>query len=72
MVEIAPSILAANISNLEKEVIKVDQAGADYIQLYTGMVYKGPGIASKISDELLDILNHKGIKNLSEIIGTKN
>jgi len=46
--------------------------GASLIQLYTGMVYKGPDIASKISDELLDILNHKGIKNLSEIIGTKN
>jgi len=46
--------------------------GASLIQLYTGMVYKGPDVASKISDELLDILNHKGIKNLSEIIGTKN
>ena len=33
MVEIAPSILAANISNLDKEVINVDQAGANYIHI---------------------------------------
>ena len=30
--------------------------GASLIQLYTGMVYKGPNIASKISNELIDIL----------------
>ena len=33
MVEIAPSILAANISNLEEEVIEVDHACADYIHI---------------------------------------
>jgi len=46
--------------------------GASLVQLYTGMVYKGPGIASKISSELIDILKNKGFKNISEAIGTKN
>ena len=45
--------------------------GASLVQLYTGMVYKGPGIASKISSELIDILKNKGFKNVSEAIGTK-
>ena len=36
------------------------------------MVYKGPGIASSISSELIDILKNKGFKNISEAIGTKN
>ena len=27
--------------------------GASLVQLYTGMVYKGPNIASKISNELI-------------------
>ena len=36
------------------------------------MVYKGPNIASKISNELNEIFKDKGIKNISEIIGTKN
>jgi len=46
--------------------------GASLVQLYTGMVYKGPGIASSISSELIDILENKGFKNISEAIGTKN
>ena len=46
--------------------------GASLVQLYTGMVYKGPNIAFKISDELSDILEKKGIKNISEVIGIKN
>ena len=36
------------------------------------MVYKGPNIALKISNELIDILKNQGIKNVSETIGTKN
>ena len=46
-------------------------SGASLVQLYTGMVYRGPGIASKISSELIDILKNKGFKNISEAIGTK-
>jgi len=45
--------------------------GASLVQLYTGMIYRGPGIASKISSELIDILKNKGFKNVSEAIGTK-
>ena len=46
--------------------------GASLIQLYTGMVYRGPSIVAKISNELIDILKKEGIKNISEVIGTKN
>ncbi len=45
--------------------------GASLVQLYTGMVYKGPGIASSISSELINILKNKGFKNISEAVGTK-
>ena len=46
-------------------------SGASLVQLYTGMVFRGPGIASKISSELINILKNKGFKNVSEAIGTK-
>jgi len=46
--------------------------GASLVQLYTGMVYKGPEIAHKISGELIDILKKKQVKNISEVIGIKN
>ena len=45
--------------------------GADYIQLYTGMVFQGPNIAGSIKKELKELLIRDGVKNFSEIIGNK-
>ena len=47
-------------------------SGATLVQLYTGMVYKGPTIASKINKDLDEIVKREGFKNISEAIGTKN
>ena len=44
-------------------------AGASLIQLYTGMIYKGPRIVKNIKKELIDQLKRDGIKNFTEIIG---
>ncbi len=46
-------------------------SGASFIQLYTGMVYQGPNIVNKISEELNDILISDGVKNIEEIVGSK-
>jgi len=46
--------------------------GASLVQLYTGMIYRGPSIASKISEELINILDKEGVKNISDIVGSKN
>jgi dihydroorotate dehydrogenase, subfamily 2 len=46
-------------------------AGANYIQLYTGMVYRGPNIVNLIKKELKELLIKDGVKNFSEIIGKK-
>ena len=37
-----------------KQAIKKIEAGAHLIQLYTGIIYEGPGIANKINKELLN------------------
>ena len=55
-----------------KDAFEKITSGATLVQLYTGMVYRGPRIASKISKELIDLLKNKGFKNVSEAIGTKN
>jgi dihydroorotate dehydrogenase len=47
-------------------------AGADYIQLYTGMVYKGPNIVNIIKNDLCKILLKEGVNNFTEIIGNKS
>ena len=39
-------------------------AGADAVQLYTGMVYKGPGIVKEIKKDLISILKKKILKTL--------
>jgi len=44
-------------------------AGADAVQLYTGMVYKGPGIVKEIKKDLISILKKENIKNVSEAVG---
>ena len=44
-------------------------AGANVIQLYTGMVYKGPGIVKKIKKELISILKKNNLKNISDAVG---
>ncbi len=44
-------------------------SGANFVQLYTGMVFRGPKIAIKINEELKKILMEKKIKNYSDIIG---
>ena len=45
--------------------------GADYLQLYTGMVFQGPNIAGSIKKELKELLIRDGVKNFTEIIGNK-
>ncbi|MDC0518144.1 quinone-dependent dihydroorotate dehydrogenase [Candidatus Pelagibacter sp.] len=46
-------------------------AGANYIQLYTGMIYRGPNIVNMIKKELKELLLKDGVKNFSEIVGKK-
>ena len=44
-------------------------AGATALQLYTGMVYKGPGIIKNIKKELIEILKKEKINNIQKAIG---
>ena len=47
-------------------------AGANFVQLYTGMVFRGPNIVNLIKKELKELLLKDGVKNFSEIIGKTN
>jgi len=44
-------------------------AGASLVQLYTGFIYQGVGIARDINDELAEILRSEGFRTLDEAIG---
>jgi dihydroorotate dehydrogenase len=47
-------------------------AGATLVQVYTGMIYEGPSIVKNIVEGVREILNRKGIKNISEAVGIQN
>ena len=44
-------------------------AGATAVQLYTGMVYNGPGVVKNIKEKLIRIIKKEKIKNIQEAIG---
>ena len=44
-------------------------AGADAVQLYTGMVYKGPGVVKQMKKDLISILKKENLKNISDAVG---
>ncbi|CAD7967285.1 unnamed protein product [Amoebophrya sp. A120] len=43
--------------------------GATVVQLYTALVYHGPGLVGKIKRELADLLERDGFKNVLEAVG---
>jgi dihydroorotate dehydrogenase len=44
-------------------------AGANLVQVYTGMIYQGPGIVKKINRELLQMMAREGISSIKEMVG---
>jgi dihydroorotate dehydrogenase len=46
------------------------KAGASLVQLYTAMVYGGPGIASRIARGLAKRLKREGYANIADAVGT--
>ena len=52
-----------------KSVYNKFLAGATLVQLYTGMIFKGPEIVKNIKKDLIRYLKNDGVKNYQEIIG---
>jgi dihydroorotate dehydrogenase len=46
------------------------RAGASLVQLYTAMVYEGPGIAARIARGLARRLDKEGMASIAEAVGT--
>jgi dihydroorotate dehydrogenase len=46
------------------------RAGASLVQLYTGLVYRGPSIARDINRGLLELLDQDGFQSLEDAVGT--
>ena len=47
------------------------RAGASLVQLYTGMVYRGPGIARSITAGLAYLVEREGMSSIAEAVGSE-
>ena len=63
-----PIIGAGGVSDGETAYEKI-KCGANLVQLYTSMVFRGPYVASNINEELVELLNQDGFKSISEAVG---
>ncbi len=45
------------------------RAGASLVELYTALIYEGPGIAEKIKSGLADLLRRDGFRSIGEAVG---
>ena len=64
-----PIIGVGGIDSGESAFEKIS-AGASALQLYTGLIYKGPTVIKEIKNELIQILKNKGFKNIKEAVGS--
>ena len=44
-------------------------SGASAVQLYTGMIYKGPGIVKEMKKDLVSILKREKLSTINDAIG---
>lgn len=65
-----PIIGVGGVHNTQTALEKIE-AGADAVQLYTGLVYEGPGLANEINQGLVAHLARTGKSHISEIKGVK-
>jgi dihydroorotate dehydrogenase len=63
-----PLIGVGGISNADDAWERI-RAGASLVQLYTAMVYEGPGIARRIARGLAERLKREGLASIADAVG---
>ena len=63
-----PLIGIGGIDSGETALAKIE-AGATLIQLYTGLIYEGPGLIQRIKDHLTESVRRDGAFAISDLVG---
>jgi dihydroorotate dehydrogenase len=63
-----PLIAAGGIGSAADAYARI-RAGASLVQLYSALVYEGPGLAKRIARGLVPLLERDGFKTLAEAVG---
>ena len=64
-----PLIGVGGIASAQDAYVRI-RAGASLIQLYSALVYEGPGLARRICVELRALLERDGFSNVAQAVGT--
>ena len=64
-----PIIGVGGIDSAEAAFAKM-RAGASLVQLYTGLVYKGPGLVKQLKEGLVHLFEKHGYASIREVVGT--
>ena len=63
-----PIIGVGGVATGEAAYAKI-RAGASLVQLYTGLVYGGPGLVPSLKRRLVELLNEDGFGTISQAVG---
>lgn len=63
-----PLIGVGGIDSAEAAWTKI-MAGASLLQLYTALVYQGPGLVEEIKRGLLERMSREGVRSLKDVVG---
>ncbi|MFA7439626.1 MAG: quinone-dependent dihydroorotate dehydrogenase [Sphingomonadaceae bacterium] len=63
-----PLIGVGGIASAADAYTKI-RAGASVVQLYSAMIYQGPGLAARIARELADLLRRDGFAHVAQAVG---
>jgi dihydroorotate dehydrogenase len=69
--ELFGSCLLASVGGIDsgREAYRRLRAGAALVQIYTAMIYQGPGIVGNIIGELVECMNRDGFESIDAVIG---
>jgi dihydroorotate dehydrogenase len=65
-----PLIAAGGIENGADALARI-KAGASLVQIYSALVYSGPGLAKRVRGELKQLLAREGFGSITEAVGTE-
>lgn len=65
-----PLIGVGGIDSGDRAVEKI-AAGASLLQLYTGLIYEGPGLIQRIKAQIAQTLDDQGFGGITELVGSR-
>lgn len=65
-----PLVGIGGIDSPERALAKIE-AGASLVQLYTGLIYEGPGLIRAIKKEIADAVRRAGLASMAELTGRR-